>query len=396
MYGVGDLPAGATVDESTPLESDRRSADDYSHAKLRQEELVRAAAAAQEFDLVIVRPGVVYGPGGGGLSRRIGIRQGGVMVVMGGKNLLPLVHVDNCAEAMVLVGSQTHGPGQVVNVHDDDLISAREFLARYRRHGEPLTAVPLPKPVTRCPGTSRPVVSPAVEGPDAGRHHPPHVPDGLGREPVRQHQAEVVRLAPDGADRRRPATILRARSPPGFEPTLDDRPGRGLRHGVGAAVSGSVLPAIHQRLVGVSRCGWSTATRRPAGGGGSTRSRLGRVRTESAVDRRRAGTDSPAGARQAEGLRSGGSPAGDGPAAQLPDAGKGCVGGPRVALWGHGHNFNPREASGPAEKVKAAVTKWADWAFAYTERSAEVFLSIGFDPTHLTIVQNSADVDWGA
>ena len=68
------------------------------------------------------------------------------------------------------------------------------------------------------------------------------------------------------------------------------------------------------------------------------------------------------------------------------------VGGPRVALWGHGHNFNPLEASGFAERVKAVVTKWADWAFAYTERSAEVFRSIGFDPAHLTIVQNSTDV----
>ncbi len=69
------------------------------------------------------------------------------------------------------------------------------------------------------------------------------------------------------------------------------------------------------------------------------------------------------------------------------------VGGPRVALWGHGHNFNPLEASGLAEGVKAVVTKWADWGFAYTERSAEVFLSIGMDPAHLTIVQNSADVE---
>ncbi|MGI9595698.1 MAG: glycosyltransferase family 4 protein [Acidimicrobiales bacterium] len=67
--------------------------------------------------------------------------------------------------------------------------------------------------------------------------------------------------------------------------------------------------------------------------------------------------------------------------------------GPKVALWGHGHNFNPREASGSAEKVKRVVTKWADWTFAYTERSAEVFRSIGVDPGRITVVQNSADID---
>ncbi|MGB5757450.1 MAG: NAD-dependent epimerase/dehydratase family protein [Acidimicrobiales bacterium] len=150
VYGVASMEAGATVDESTPLETDRRSADDYAHAKLRQEELVRAAAEAQGFDLVVVRPGVVYGPGGGGLSRRIGIRQGDLIVAMGGRNILPLSYVDNCAEAMVLVGSHPDGPGQVINIHDDDLISAKEFLARYRAEAEPLKTVPLPKPATRA------------------------------------------------------------------------------------------------------------------------------------------------------------------------------------------------------------------------------------------------------
>lgn len=150
VYGVAALPPGAVVDESTPLETDRRSADDYSHAKLRQEELVRQGATEQGFELVVVRPGVVYGPGGGGLSRRIGIRQGGFMVALGGGNILPLSFVDNCAEAMVLVGSHAEAGGQVINIHDDDLITAREFLSRYRRSAEPLRAVSLPKPVTRA------------------------------------------------------------------------------------------------------------------------------------------------------------------------------------------------------------------------------------------------------
>lgn len=69
------------------------------------------------------------------------------------------------------------------------------------------------------------------------------------------------------------------------------------------------------------------------------------------------------------------------------------VGGPKVALWGHGHNFNPLEASGLAERVKARVTKWADWAFAYTSMSSEVFRSIGMDPNHITVVQNSLDIE---
>lgn len=69
------------------------------------------------------------------------------------------------------------------------------------------------------------------------------------------------------------------------------------------------------------------------------------------------------------------------------------LGGPRVALWGHGHNFNPHEANAVAERIKAGVTKWADWAFAYTERSADVFESIGVDRNRMTVVQNSLDVE---
>lgn len=150
VYGVGALSPGSVVDEATPLETNRKAADDYSHAKLRQEELVRAAAADQGFELVVVRPGVVYGPGGGGLSRRIGIRQGGLIVAMGGKNLLPLAYVENCAEAMVLLGAHPDTSGEIVNIHDDELITAKDFLARYRRQAERLTAVPLPKPVTKA------------------------------------------------------------------------------------------------------------------------------------------------------------------------------------------------------------------------------------------------------
>lgn len=69
------------------------------------------------------------------------------------------------------------------------------------------------------------------------------------------------------------------------------------------------------------------------------------------------------------------------------------LGGPAVALWGHGHNFNPLDASRSAEWVKAQVTKYAHWAFAYTERSAEVFRSIGFDDRRITVVQNAIDTE---
>jgi len=70
------------------------------------------------------------------------------------------------------------------------------------------------------------------------------------------------------------------------------------------------------------------------------------------------------------------------------------LGKAKVGLWGHGHNFNPLEANAQAEWVKSKVTRYADWIFAYTEQSAQVFRTIGVDPNRITVVQNSTDTSW--
>ncbi len=53
---------------------------------------------------VIVRPGVVYGPGIKGIHGRIGIDTFGPFLHLGGSNRIPLTYMDNCAEAIVLAG----------------------------------------------------------------------------------------------------------------------------------------------------------------------------------------------------------------------------------------------------------------------------------------------------
>ena len=53
---------------------------------------------------VIVRPGVVYGPGKVNISNRVGIGTFGIFLHLGGSNEIPLTYVDNCAEAIALAG----------------------------------------------------------------------------------------------------------------------------------------------------------------------------------------------------------------------------------------------------------------------------------------------------
>ena len=147
VYGVAGIPRGATVDESTPLEPHPERRDVYSHTKLRQERLFTDHADETGRALTVLRPGVIYGPGGGVMSGRVGLQLPGVFLYLGGDNHLPPSYVDNCAEALVVAAESDRSWGEVYNVHDDDLLTARDYLARYQREVKPLRSVPVPYPL---------------------------------------------------------------------------------------------------------------------------------------------------------------------------------------------------------------------------------------------------------
>lgn len=146
VYGVAGLPRGAVVDEAIPLEPSPEKRDPYSYSKWRQEKLFFEHQARVGFPLVVLRPGVIYGAGGGALSARVGVNVFGTFLSLGGGNALPLAHVRNCAEALVTAGMNPAAAGQVFNVCDDDLPSCRGYLREYRRHVRGLRVVPVPYP----------------------------------------------------------------------------------------------------------------------------------------------------------------------------------------------------------------------------------------------------------
>jgi nucleoside-diphosphate-sugar epimerase len=147
VYGVAGLRRGSVVDEATPLEPHRERRDVYSHAKLRQELLFREYQARHGFPLVVLRPGVIYGCGGSRVSARVGLQLGGVFLHLGGTNLLPLTYVENCADALVMAGQRPEADGQTYNVVDDDLVTAKQYLDRYRREVRPLRVLRVPYPL---------------------------------------------------------------------------------------------------------------------------------------------------------------------------------------------------------------------------------------------------------
>jgi nucleoside-diphosphate-sugar epimerase len=147
VYGVATLPRGALVDERTPLEPHPERRDLYSQAKLRQERLFWEYAERHHLHLTVLRPGVIYGPGGTPLSGRIGLELFGVFLSLGNRNLLPLTYVDNCADAIVTAGQRSANAGRVYNVVDDDLPTCAQYLRAYQKDVRRLRTLPVPYPM---------------------------------------------------------------------------------------------------------------------------------------------------------------------------------------------------------------------------------------------------------
>jgi nucleoside-diphosphate-sugar epimerase len=126
---------GAVLDETSPIESDHTARfDAYCFGKIKQDEMVMAYGKDHGLPYVIVRPGVVYGPGKKALTGRVGIDTFDIFLHLGGSNRLPLIFLDNCAEAIVLAGIVEGVDGEVFIAVDDDLPTSRTFLRLYKKN----------------------------------------------------------------------------------------------------------------------------------------------------------------------------------------------------------------------------------------------------------------------
>lgn len=63
----------------------------------------------------------------------------------------------------------------------------------------------------------------------------------------------------------------------------------------------------------------------------------------------------------------------------------------RVALWGHGRNFNDQDLSRVGEALKARWSTRVHWWFVYNELSASVVAALGVPTERITVVQNAVD-----
>ena len=89
--------------------------------------------------VIVLRPGILYGPGGKWTLPRMGYPLGrNRYVVIGrGRNPLPVCYVENCAKAAALAAEKADLSEGVFNIVDDEPFTAMEFLRRLRKEARP-------------------------------------------------------------------------------------------------------------------------------------------------------------------------------------------------------------------------------------------------------------------
>jgi nucleoside-diphosphate-sugar epimerase len=135
------ITAGATVDETCPVDPqpERRSA--YVYSKVAQEAACRDAGVP----LVVIRAGMVYGPGRAGLHDRLGPRLGRYLALIGPNRCIPATFVANCASALAAAVLTPGIDGATFNIVDDELPTARQLVRAYRESGGDVRVLPAPR-----------------------------------------------------------------------------------------------------------------------------------------------------------------------------------------------------------------------------------------------------------
>ncbi len=129
----------AVITEETPL----WPADPYGQSKVDAEPSV-ARAARRGLQAVILRPGLVYGPGalGGTVNPVRRIMRGLPVLADGGRGIANPIYIEHLLDALVAAATRKGVAGLAFNVSDGD-VTWREFLGHYARMcGRPLRSAP--------------------------------------------------------------------------------------------------------------------------------------------------------------------------------------------------------------------------------------------------------------
>ncbi|HVN86600.1 MAG TPA: NAD-dependent epimerase/dehydratase family protein [Candidatus Binatia bacterium] len=124
--------SGVTITEESGYEAGAGERGLYARSKLIADRLAMQAAHGGA-PVVVVRPGLLYGPGRRPPLARRAIAFGPVRVILGSpRYLLPMSYVENVADALLLAAQTEGANGRAYTVVDANVRQA-EYAAQYRR-----------------------------------------------------------------------------------------------------------------------------------------------------------------------------------------------------------------------------------------------------------------------
>jgi 2-alkyl-3-oxoalkanoate reductase len=127
VYDFFNLKPWRLLDENSPIESSPQNRDEYAQTKLIQEELYRDFMR-DKGEVTILRPGMIYGRDNL-WHALIGAELGSDRLLkIGGRAILPMTYVENCAEAIASALSAPEAIGETINLVDDNLPTQRTYL----------------------------------------------------------------------------------------------------------------------------------------------------------------------------------------------------------------------------------------------------------------------------
>ena len=124
-----------TITEKTPLDRNIKRRNYYARAKAAAEDVLTDMYRNEGLPAVIMRPGIVIGPGGNPFHWGVGKWSSeGVVEIWGdGMNMLPLVLVSDVATGLVRAMEVQGIEGRSYNLVDVPMLSARDYIAELER-----------------------------------------------------------------------------------------------------------------------------------------------------------------------------------------------------------------------------------------------------------------------
>jgi nucleoside-diphosphate-sugar epimerase len=141
---------GTPVDETQPLEPRPELRGFYTQAKQEAERIVREAIRDQGLQAVILRPGQIFGRGSERRAPAGAIAVGSRWIVVGNGRLpLPMVHVEDVVDALLLAAERSGVCGRTFHLVDTtETLTQHDYIDACRRLvGSKLRVSYIPGPV---------------------------------------------------------------------------------------------------------------------------------------------------------------------------------------------------------------------------------------------------------